>query len=429
MQLWIQVLIAMLAGVVLGIFNPSAGTAMQPLGDGFIRLIKMLIAPIIFCTIVLGITKMNDMSKLGRVAIKTIICFEVFTTVALILALVVANIWQPGKGMNVNMSGINTASLSASMTSANGMMSGQGHGIVPFLMNIMPATIVGALADGNILQVLFISVLFGCALLRIRSKCEALMNVIEAASKLLFCTVDIVMWTASLGAFGAIAFTVGKFGVTSLWSLGSLLGCMYTSCILYLLLVLWPVAMFIGVNFFKLMRYLWEETIICLATTSSEVVLPRLLQKLEKVGCKPGILGLVIPAGYSFNLTGTCLYLTTSIIFLAQATNTPMTLTQQIGIMVVLLLTSKGAACVSGAAFVVLTATLSAVSGPGMIPVASVALILGVHRLLSEGMTPVNMISNSVMALVISKSEKGLDMDVLHRVLDGKDVPELEVGA
>lgn len=416
--------LAMAIGAALGIVDPSAGKSMLPLGDGFIRLIRMLIAPIIFCTIVLGIAKMNNMSRVGKVALKTLIYFEVFTTIAMIVSLVIVNLWHPGRGMNVNISALDLGSVNTFTGQGQSLLQGQAHGIVPFLMNIIPLTVVGGLADGNILQVLFISILFGCALVAVRGHGEPLIQVVESISKVLFRAVDIVMWTASLGAFGAIAFTVGKYGVSSLLSLGNLLACFYVICLVFTFLVLGPVSMFFGINFWKLLRYLWEEILICFATTSSEVVLPRLIEKLETLGCQPGIVGLVIPAGYSFNLMGTCLYLSTAVVFLAQATNTPMNIYQQIGILLILLLTSKGAACVSGAAFVVLTATLSALSGPGAIPVASVALILGVHRLLSEGMTPVNMIGNSLMTLVISQSEGALDKEKLNRALDGQvEVP------
>jgi aerobic C4-dicarboxylate transport protein len=410
-QLWIQVLVGMALGILIGHYYPDLGTKMQPLGDGFIKLIRLLIAPIILCTVVLGIAKMDDMSRLGRVAIKGLFYFEVMTTIALVVGLVVVNLWQPGVGMNVNASTLDTASIQKYVA--------QSHeaGVIPFLMNIIPNTMFGALAEGNILQVLLISVIFGCVLVRLGSIGKPVVDLLESVSKVFFGMVGIVMWAAPIGAFGAIAFTVGKYGAGALLSLGNLLACFYVTCLIFIFFVLGPVSKLCGFSIFKLMRFLREEILICLATTSSETVLPRMLVKMEQLGCKPSVVGLIIPTGYSFNLDGTCLYLASVTIFLAQATNTPLDLTHQIVLLAVLLLTSKGAAGVAGAAFIVLAATLSTV---GTIPVASVALILGVHRLLSEGLTPTNLIGNAVATLVVSKWEKALDMDQLHRVLDRK---------
>jgi aerobic C4-dicarboxylate transport protein len=408
-QLWIQVLIAMALGIAIGHFYPDAGTSLQPLGDGFIKLIRMLIAPIIFCTVILGIAKMDDMSRVGRVAIKGLIYFEVMTTLALILALVVVNLWQPGAGMNINASQLDAGSIKGYVAQTH------DQGVIPFLMHIIPTTLVGSLSEGHILQVLLVSVILGSALIKLGDYGKPMINVLEVASKMLFGAVGIVMWAAPLGAFGAIAFTVGKYGAGALLSLGNLLACFYVICLLFIFGILGPVARLCGFSLFKLMRYLREEILVCLATTSSEVVLPRLLVKLEKLGCKPSVVGLIVPTGYSFNLDGTCLYLATVTVFLAQATNTPLDLYQQLVLLAVLLLTSKGAAGVAGAAFVVLAATLSTVGG---IPVASVALILGVHRLLSEGLTPTNLIGNAVATIAISKWEGALDTEQMHRVLN-----------
>jgi len=410
-QLWVQVLIAMALGILIGHYYPQLGTQMQPLGDGFIKLIRLLIAPIIFCTVVLGIAKMDDMARVGRVAIKGIIYFEVLTTVALALGLVVVNLWQPGAGMNINASNLDTVAIQKYVA--------QGHeaGIVPFIMNIIPNTVVGAMAEGNILQVLLISVIFGCVLVRLGPIGKPVVDVLDGFSKVFFGMVGLVMWAAPIGAFGAIAFTVGKYGAGALLSLGNLLACFYVTCLIFIFFVLGPISRLCGFSLFKLMRYLREEILVCLATTSSESVLPRMLVKMEELGCKKSVVGLIIPTGYSFNLDGTCLYLASVTLFLAQATNTPLDLMQQLGLLGVLLLTSKGAAGVAGAAFVVLAATLSTV---GTIPVASVALVLGVHRLLSEGLTPTNLIGNAVATIVVSKWEKALDMDQLHRVLDRK---------
>jgi aerobic C4-dicarboxylate transport protein len=408
-QLWIQVLIAMAFGIAIGHYFPDAGVSLQPLGDGFIKLIRMLIAPIIFCTVILGIAKMDDMSRVGRVAIKGLIYFEVMTTIALVVGLVVVNLWQPGVGMNVNASNLDTNSIKAYVAQSH------DHGIVAFLLNIIPTTLVGSLAEGNILQVLLISVILGSALIQLGDYGKPIVNLLDVFSKVLFGAVAIVMWAAPLGAFGAIAFTVGKYGAGALLSLGNLLICFYVTCLIFIFAILGPIARLSGFSLFKLMRFLREEILVCLATTSSESVLPRMLIKMEQLGCKPSIVGLIIPTGYSFNLDGTCLYLASVTVFLAQATNTPLDLYQQIVLLSVLLLTSKGAAGVAGAAFVVLAATLSTV---GSIPVASVALILGVHRLLSEGLTPTNLIGNAVATIVISKWEKGLDVEKMHRVLN-----------
>lgn len=408
-QLWIQVLIAMALGILLGHFFPDLGTRMQPFGDGFIKLIRMLIAPVIFCTVILGIAKMDDVSKVGRVAFKSLVYFEVMTTIALVVGLVVVNLWQPGAGMNVNASSLDTHAVQSYVAH------GHEQGIVPFLLNIIPNTFVGSMVEGQTLQVLVTSVLFGCALVFLGERGKPVVDTLESLSKVFFGMVAIVMWAAPIGAFGAIAFTVGKYGAGALLSLGNLLICFYVTCLIFIFLVLAPVSRLCGFSLFKLLRYLREEILVCLATTSSESVLPRMLTKMEELGCKSSVVGLVIPTGYSFNLDGTCLYLASVTVFLAQATNTSLDLTQQIILLSVLLLTSKGAAGVAGAAFVVLAATLSTV---GSIPVASVALILGVHRLLSEGLTPTNLIGNAVATIVISKWEKALDSNKLHSVLN-----------
>ena len=407
--LWVQVLLAMGVGVALGHFNPHLGTALQPLGDAFIKLIRMLIAPIIFCTVVQGIAKMNDMARVGRIALKTLLYFEALTTLALVIGLVVVNLWQPGAGMNIDVANLDVGAAK------NYIAQTQSQGVVPFLMNLIPNTTVGALADGNVLQTLLLSVLFGAALMGLGDLGKPFLNLLDAVSRMLFGAVGIVMWLAPLGALGAMAYTVGKYGTASLLSLGQLLLCFYVTCLLFVFGVLGPIAHFSGFSLMKLMRFIREEILICFATTSSETVMPRIILKLEALGCKPSVVGLVIPTGYSFNLDGTCLYLAAVTVFLAQATNTPLDLMQQIGLLAVLLLTSKGAAGVAGAAFVVLAATLSTV---GSIPVSSVALILGVHRLLSEGLTPTTLIGNAVATLVISKWEGDLDEAQMQAVLN-----------
>jgi aerobic C4-dicarboxylate transport protein len=410
-QLWVLVLIAMCIGVLLGWLSPDRGAAMQPLGDTFIKVIRMLIAPIIFCTVVHGIAQMANMARVGRVAVKALVYFEVLTTVALVIGLIVVNVLRPGDGMNVDLSKINTSLIDTYVKQTGAI------GFVPFLINIVPATFVGAFADGNILQVLFVSILCGFALIWLGETGKPLVNMIDIAAKMIFRIVEMIMWTAPLGAFGAIAFTVGKFGVGSLASLGQLLASFYFTCLVFVFGVLWPISYWVGFSLTKLLRYIWEELLICYATTSSETVLPRMLAKMENVGCDPTVVGLVIPTGYSFNLDGTCLYLATATVFLAQATNTPLGIEEQIGLLLILLLTSKGAAGIAGAAFVVLAATLSA---HGSIPVASVALVLGIHRLMSQGLTPTNLVGNAVATIVVAKWENALDEKRLHQVLDGK---------
>jgi aerobic C4-dicarboxylate transport protein len=408
-QLWVWVLIGMVLGIALGMAVPDLAAQMGPLGDAFIKLIRMLIAPIIFCTVVTGIAHMADMARIGRVAIKAIIYFEVMTTIALIIGLLAVNIMQPGAGMNVDVSKLNPSVVEPYVKLTHEV------GFIPFLMNIIPNTFVGAFSEGNILQVLFIAVLSGFALVWLGERAKPLVDIIEIAVKMIFVIVNIVMWTAPIGAFGAIAFTVGKFGVGSLASLGKLLGGFYLTCIVFIAIAFAPIARLCGFSLLKLIRYIKEELLICIATTSSETVLPRLIEKLEDLGCDEGVVGLVVPTGYSFNLDGTCLYLATAAVFLAQATNTPLDIWHQIGLLLILLVTSKGAAGVAGAAFVVLAATLGAESS---IPVASVALILGVHRLMSQGLTPTNFLGNAVATIVMAKWEGALDEARMHRVLD-----------
>jgi aerobic C4-dicarboxylate transport protein len=413
-ELWIQVLIAMAIGVALGILHPDLATKMQPFGDAFIKAIRMLIAPIIFCTVVHGIAHMADMARVGRVALKAIIYFEIITTIALVIALVMVNLLKPGAGMNIDPTTINASVIEPYVRQTASV------GFVPFLMNIIPGTFIGAFAEGNILQVLFISVVCGFALIRLGERAKTLVDIIDVGAKMIFAVVAIVMWVAPLGAFGAIAFTVGKFGVGSLASLGKLLGEFYLTCMIFVIVALGPIARLCGVSLIKLIRYLWEELLICIATTSSETVLPRMISKLENLGCERSVVGLVIPTGYSFNLDGTCLYLAMTTVFLAQATNTPLDLSQQIGLLFILLVTSKGAAGIAGAAFVVLAATLSAT---GAIPVASVALVLGIHRLMSQALTPTNLIGNAVATIVIAKWENALDEGRMQRVLNGEALP------
>jgi len=410
-HLWVHVFVAMILGIVVGRLDPYLGVRLEPLGDAFVKAIRMLIAPIIFCTVVHGITRMADVARVGRVALKAIVYFELLTTIALIIGLGAVNLWKPGHEMNIDLAHLDTSAVQAYVAPP------QNAGVAKFLMNIIPSTFVGAFTEGNVLQVLFVSLLCAFALTRVGARGKLVVDFIEASSRVLFGVVGIVMWAAPLGAFGAIAFTVGKFGAGSLVSLGKLLGGFYVTCLLFIFGVLWPVAHWSGFSLFRLIRYIREELLIVLATTSSETVLPQLMRKLEGLGCEETIVGLVIPTGYSFNLDGTCLYLATTTVFLAQATNTHLSLWQQLGLLAVLLLSSKGAAGVAGAAFVVLAATIAST---GTIPVAAVALVLGIHRLMSEGLTPTNVIGNAVATIVVAKWEKALDQERLASVLKGK---------
>jgi aerobic C4-dicarboxylate transport protein len=402
----VQVLIAMGLGIALGMADADLAATMQPLGDAFIKAIRMLIAPIIFCTVVHGIAHMADMARVGRVALKAIVYFEIMTTVAMVIGLVAVNLLKPRVGMNIDPATVNASAVEpyVKMTAA--------VGFVPFLMNIIPGTIVGAFAEGNILQVLLISVVCGFAWVQLGDRAKPLLDIIDIAAKMIFGVVTIVMWVAPIGAF-----TVGKFGVGSLASLGKLLGGFYLTCVIFVIVALGPVARLCGISVLKLIRYIWEELLICIATTSSETVLPRIITKLENLGYERSVVGLVIPTGYSFNLDGTCLYLVAATVFLAQATNTPLDLGQQIGLLLILLVASKGAAGVAGAAFVVLAATLAAT---GTILVASVALVLGIHRLMSQAMTPTNLLGNAIATIAIAKWEHALDENRLRPVLNGE---------
>jgi aerobic C4-dicarboxylate transport protein len=417
-HLYFQVLTAIVLGVLLGHFYPHLGEQMKPLGDGFIKLIKMLIAPIIFCTVVHGIASMEDMKKVGRVGLKALIYFEVVTTLALLVGLVVVNVLQPGAGMNVDPKAIDTKSIQVYTTKA-----GQ-QSTVEFLMNIIPNTVVGAFAEGEILQVLFFAILFAFALFMLGERGKPVLDFIDTISHALFNIVGIIMKVAPLGAFGAMAFTIGKYGIGTLAVLGKLMIAFYVTCLIFIFGVLGGIAWLAGFNIWKFIKYIKEELLIVLGTSSSESVLPRMINKMENLGCKESVVGLVIPTGYSFNLDGTCIYLTMAAIFLAQATNTDLSIWQQLGIIGILLLTSKGAAGVTGSGFIVLAATLASV---GHIPVASIALILGVDRFMSEARALTNLIGNGVATVVISKWEDALDENRLHEHLEHET--ELEADA
>jgi aerobic C4-dicarboxylate transport protein len=416
-SLYFQVLLAILAGVLLGHYYPQVGEQMKPLGDAFIKMIKMIIAPIIFCTVVHGIASMQDMRKVGRVGLKALIYFEVVTTLALIVGLAIANTFQPGAGMNVDPTTIDTKSIQGFVAKS------KEQSTLQFLMDIIPNTVVGAFAQGEILQVLLFAILFAFGLQALGQRGKALLGVIDQASHALFGVVGIIMKVAPLGAFGAMAFTIGKYGVGTLTSLAQLMISFYTTCIIFIVFVLGFFAMIGGANIFKFIRYIKEELLIVLGTSSSESVLPRMITKMENLGCEESVVGLVIPTGYSFNLDGTCIYLTMAALFLAQATNTDLSLAQQLGIIGILLLTSKGAAGVTGSGFIVLAATLASV---GTIPVASIALILGVDRFMSEARALTNLIGNGVATIVVSKWEGALDPNRMRQVLNNETTEEAE---
>jgi aerobic C4-dicarboxylate transport protein len=380
-------------------------------------MIKMLIAPIIFCTVVHGIAGMDDLKRVGRVGIKALIYFEAVTTLALIVGLLVVNTLQPGAGMNVDPKAIDTKSIAMYASKAG------EQSTVEFLLNIIPTTVVGAFAEGEILQVLFFAILFAFALFLLGERGKPVLNLIDIISHALFGIVGIIMRVAPLGAFGAMAFTIGRYGLGTLTSLGHLMAAFYVTCLIFVFGVLGTIAWLAGFSIWKFIKYIKEELLIVLGTSSSESVLPRMMSKLENLGCKETVVGLVIPTGYSFNLDGTCIYLTMAAIFLAQATNTELTLWHQIGIIAVLLLTSKGAAGVTGSGFIVLAATLSSV---GTIPVASIALILGVDRFMSEARALTNLVGNGVATIIVAKWEGALDEARMHRVLEHETAAEAE---
>jgi aerobic C4-dicarboxylate transport protein len=408
-SLYFQVLVAIASGVLLGVLDPPLGAKMQPLGDGFIKLIKMLIAPVIFCTVVTGIAGVEDVKKVGRTGGLALLYFEVMSTVALGIGLAVANVLRPGSGMNVDPASLDTAQLAAYTGP------GKMHTVTEFLLNIIPTTVVDAFAKGEILQVLLLSVLFGFALQRVQQRAAAMLAFIDAFSRVLFGIVGIIMRVAPLGAFGAMAFTIGKYGFGSLASLGKLMGCFYLTCAVFIFGALGLVARLHGFSLWKFLRYIREELFVVLGTSSSESALPRMIAKLEKLGASKQVVGLVIPAGYSFNLDGTSIYLTMATLFIAQATNTPLTWVQQLTLLGVLLLTSKGAAGVTGSGFIVLAATLSAV---GTLPVAGLALILGIDRFMSEARALTNVIGNGVATLVVAKWTGELNTATLRLEID-----------
>ena len=412
-DLSVQILVAMLLGVLVGYLWPAGADAMQPLGDLFIRLVRMLVAPIIFCTVVHGIASVRDAKRVGRVAIKALIYFEVVTTIALVVGLVLVNVWAPGVGMNVDRSTLTESTVPAAADVARPVGFGQ------FLLTLVPESAVGAFAEGDVIPVLFFSLMFAFALLTMGPKATPMVDAIHFVSQVLFKMVGFVMYVAPIGAFGAIAFTVGRFGPSALLALGRLVAEFYVCCALFVVLVLWPIAWGFGINLLRLIRYISAELMIVVGTSSSESVFPRVHAKLRQLGVDEPVVALVLPAGYAFNHDGTCLYFATVSVFLAQAVGIDLSIGQQLGLLAVMLFTSKGGGGVAGSAIVVLASTLAAT---GTIPVASIGLILGVHRLLSSAFVPVNVLGNALATIVIARMERAVDIPTLQAEL-GRQSP------
>jgi len=407
-NLWVQVLLAVGLAILLGYFRPATAIALKPLGDGFIRLITMIITLIIFCTVVSGMAGLRNLRKVGRVGGKALVYFEVVSTLALFIGMVVGNIVRPGSGFNVNMASLDTRLVADYAGQA------KAQSLTEFVMHIIPTTIVDAFAKGDILQVLLIAIFFGVALSAAGKRCQPLVDLFEAVTVAVFGIVNLLMRLAPIGAFGAVAFTVGKYGISSLGPLVKLITTFYVTSILFVLIVLGVIARLAGFSIIKFLLYIKEEILIVLSTSSSEPVLPPLMEKLTRVGCSKSLVGLVVPAGYIFNTDGTSLYMTMTALFLAQATNTHLTLTQQFAIFAVATLTSKGASGVQGASFIALVGTLTVVP---TIPVAGMALVLGIDRFMSMFRAVVNVIGNGVAALVVARSEKEIDRETLRQAL------------
>ncbi|MEV4778567.1 dicarboxylate/amino acid:cation symporter [Burkholderia sp. LMU1-1-1.1] len=415
-KLYVQVLIGVIAGGLLGFFHPQLGTDFKPLGDAFIRLIKMVFAPVIFAMVVLGIAKMESMKELGRVGVRALIYFEVMSTFALLLGLVVVNVARPGAGMNIDVKTLDTSSI-ANYTAA----ASKSGGFTDFLLHMIPSSVIDALAKNDILQILVFATMFGIALSHMGRRAKPVVDFLDAFCNSMFIMVTMIMRVAPLAAFGAIAFTVGKYGLGSLVSLGQLMGSMYLTCAAFVFVVLGLVARVSGFSLWKFLRYIKEELFTVLGTSSSESVVPQLMRKLEHVGVSKPVVGLVIPSGVTFNPDGQCIYYTMAAIFIAQATNTPLTVTDQLVVLGVLMLTSKGSAGVTGSGFITLAATLASL---GNIPVAGMVLLLGVDRFMSEARAITNTIGNAVGTMAIAQWVGALDRDRMHRVLNGESTEE-----
>lgn len=412
-ELYVQVLIAIACGAVVGMFWPAVGISLKPLGDALIKMIQMIIAPIIFLTVVHGIASMGDMKKAGRVGLKAIIYFELGTLAALVIGLAVINLLRPGDGMNISVASLDPKLVSSFIAQSH------EETTVGFLMAIIPRTVVGAFANGEILPVLFFGILFALALQRCGQRGKVILGLFDDLAKVFFTLMGFIMRVAPIGAFGAMAFTVGNYGFKTIVTLSSFMLVFYLTCIIFITVVLGIVSRMAGFSVFKLIRYLKEELLLVFGFSSSEPVLPRFMIKMEQAGCSKSVVGLVIPTGYVFNLDGTCIYLTMAAVFLAQATNTPLDLSQQIGLLLVCLLTSKGAAAIPGGGFIVLAATLGTI---GHVPVASIALLLGIDRFMSEARALTNFIGTAVATLVVSRWEGELDDERLNRALEHPNV-------
>ncbi|MCA3183057.1 MULTISPECIES: dicarboxylate/amino acid:cation symporter [unclassified Cupriavidus] len=408
--LYVQVLFAIAVGILLGHFAPATGVEMKPLGDAFIKLIKMIIGPIIFCTVVSGIAGMRDMKKVGRVGGKALLYFEIVSTFALLIGLVASHVLKPGVGFNIDPATLDTKSISQYVSKAH------GQSTVEFFMHIIPDTIFSAFANGDILQILLVSLFFGSALAIIGDRAQIIHDMVDQVSKVFFHIVHVITKVAPIGAFGAMAFTIGKYGLGSLIPLLKLIGTFYFTAIVFVLVVLGTVARLTGFSIIRFVAYIKEELLIVLGTSSSEAALPHLMEKMEKLGCSKSVVGLVVPTGYSFNLDGTNIYMTMAVIFIAQATNIELTLLQQLTILAVAMVTSKGASGVTGSGFITLAATLAVVP---TIPVAGMVLILGIDRFMSECRALTNIVGNGVATVVVSAWERELDRARLNRVLRG----------
>jgi aerobic C4-dicarboxylate transport protein len=408
-HLYVQVLAAIVLGVVVGHFWPHAGQSLKPLGDGFIKLVKMIISPVIFLTLVTGIAGMKETAAVGRVAAKAFAYFLAMSTLALIVGLVVANVVQPGAGMNVDPASLDAGAVATYSERAN------QTSVTGFLLDIIPNTMVSALTEGSILQTLFVAILFGLALSLVGRPAKPVLDLLERLSLVVFRLVGILMRAAPIGAFGAIAFTVGAYGIGTLTNLGALVATFYLTSAFFVLVVLGAVARLNGFSILKLIRYLKEELLLVLGTSSSEAALPNLIGKMERAGCARSVVGLVIPTGYSFNLDGTNIYMTLAALFIAQATGVDLSLWDQLGLLLVAMISSKGAAGVTGAGFITLAATLTITPG---VPVAGMALILGIDRFMSECRSLTNFIGNAVATVVVARWDGALDGDTLRAALD-----------
>lgn len=416
-QLYFQVLTAIVLGVTVGHFWPDIGASLKPLGDSFVKLVKMIIAPVIFLTVTTGIAGMSDLKKVGRVAGKAFAYFITFSTLALIVGLLVGNIIQPGSGLNIDPSTLDGAAVADYAAKAHDTT------LVGFLQGIIPSTVVGAFSDGNILQVLFFSILFGISLAIVGDRGKPVYDLLQSLTNPMFKLVEILMRAAPFGAFGAMAFTIGKYGIASILNLAMLVGTFYLTALIFVLVVLGTVAWWNGFSILKLIRYLKEELLLVLGTSSSEAALPSLMEKLERAGAKRSVVGLVVPTGYSFNLDGTNIYMTLAALFIAQACNIDLSIGDQVILLLVAMLSSKGAAGITGAGFITLAATLSVVPS---VPVAGMALILGVDRFMSEVRALTNFIGNAVATLVVARWEGELDQERLTAVLNGEVITDDE---